>query len=1790
MVQLLDPEPVLLRVTIYKEDNDRESSVKSIGVTSGANTEPAVEQSQLLTTSDQLRKCEQSLPKEVHIQESPLLHQESASESSSNQLLVCSNRPVDTDIVAMFFERISPDVEVSVNSECSWILTCLNHKDLEKIISREQYTIAGNTLNVQLYDKRKEEEKYESRKFILKGFDGLSRLEHISLYIDSLSNNTRHDIEPLQDGTTVVVTFKTDIDGNSFVRNCCQKPFESNSITACHLRKTDSVWIEGLHPNANEDLLDLYFSNTGRSGGGEIAEIQMKASERTAILRFHDPDVVRRVTEREHTLKDFRLIVSRYYRDLQLSLYGANSPKVKLPEQCSICINPSLLNYIQTNMHHYNQELEQISKDVYCVITFENSPNSKQINLKPSLDVNLLLWYKIANDWKKLATEAVQKFMKRFDFKDFLIDQDLWEKIACKSKQLKLPCLDILHLPIENKLVVVGEERNVSDASRKLQDILTKAKEELENERNTVEDEIPFESIEELQFLQTMLKDDVSFVNISTNIAPPVLKLKGLKVKVHQAQKLISHLHSQLERKPLNWSSHMEDFIKSMDLKKVVQTHFAQNNLKATLMIRESVELLAVKADVKKVEDKIEELFQEETVNVTPEQIVVTMDEEWTRFLDDLKTKNKSRCRMVEAKNPPSIIIAGFSNNVSDAAKILKNYLNKKQITTKFISAEDVQVDYMENVSILKESLSKGVTIICIRTPSPGFKVIGRAELIDEAISAIKDHLSLVCKQTFTYCNAGETTALIKHRGTLQTKAKNHKCMLFIKTKEEIWNGANIAQHVSKQGDKDIMLPVLLPPVSKLRTGPTVQIGGVTVELKEGDITQERTDVIVNSTNNNLKLNSGVSGAILKAAGSSVQKECTSQGSQPDGSIVVTSSGQLLCQHIIHMVGAKSPAVITASVGKVLKECEQLNVRSAAFPAIGTGKGAVSGEAAINALFNGLENYFLNVTSSNMKTISIVAFEPRIYDCFADFFDKKKWNSSAGIPGTAPVTVNSQPSLTLPVQQKDLLPTQLQIQNVIVEVKEGDITQEGVEAIVNSTNTTLNLNSGVSKAILAKGGQTVTDECQKLVPQPNNGVVVTGSGQLPCNYIVHMVGQTDPALITASVEKVLEECEKKNISTVSFPALGTGVGKVKPEDSAESMLIGFENHLIRNQSSAIKFIYIVALEPSVHKVFSDILQQNSQQKMQTFGIDIGNLKVLVAPGDIIKERTDAIVNSTNVHLNLNTGVSQAILTAGGQPLVDECKQLGVQSVDSMVTTGAGNLHVKYILHLIEWTETSDIKASIDKILDECERLKISSVSFPAIGTGAGKLNPTVIANALLDAISEYVTDNVPPALSMIRIVLFTPVTANLFRKCIEQRFKIWQHDEPKTPPLNFGHQTEQVKPDKWVYPIILSAKKHLTSTVEIYGTSNKNIDEVRKDIENLIKEHCKCKIVDNNGTSSFSLNQMQEVTDFCEKLQLRVEIQQNNIIINGYIDEVLEFIMKLNSMVQSAKEQMTRKQEEAQIKAFVQWEFMDNGKFQPYDQSLNCDLEKAYQEKNETLKYKKNGEAYTINFKKKQVEDSKGNAVVISRRLLEGIFELPATWSDMNNQEFAMVDLPNGTVEYNEVAARFKKFCQKQLVKIIKIERIQNRKLWQSYSVRKQTVERKIAGANVEQILYHGTTKEITQKVNKTGFNRSFCGRNATAYGKGTYFALNASYSCDNRYSSPDNDECKFIYQARVITGNKCTGCQNMLEPTPVNAHGDPTDLCDCAVNDLNNPSIFVVFCDDGAYPEYLITFKTVAE
>ena len=91
----------------------------------------------------------------------------------------------------------------------------------------------------------------------------------------------------------------------------------------------------------------------------------------------------------------------------------------------------------------------------------------------------------------------------------------------------------------------------------------------------------------------------------------------------------------------------------------------------------------------------------------------------------------------------------------------------------------------------------------------------------------------------------------------------------------------------------------------------------------------------------------------------------------------------------------------------------------------------------------------------------------------------------------------------------------------------------------------------------------------------------------------------------------------------------------------------------------------------------------------------------------------------------------------------------------------------------------------------------------------------------------------------------------------------------------------------------------------------------------------------------------------------------------------------------------------------------------------------------------------------------------------------------------------------------------------------------------------------------------------------------ATIYGKGSYFARDASYSSYIKYSPPDGNGQKHVYLARVLTGEYTQGDEGMKEPPNKDEHRK----YDSVVNKTSDPSIFVVFFDTQAYPEYLIEF-----
>jgi len=93
----------------------------------------------------------------------------------------------------------------------------------------------------------------------------------------------------------------------------------------------------------------------------------------------------------------------------------------------------------------------------------------------------------------------------------------------------------------------------------------------------------------------------------------------------------------------------------------------------------------------------------------------------------------------------------------------------------------------------------------------------------------------------------------------------------------------------------------------------------------------------------------------------------------------------------------------------------------------------------------------------------------------------------------------------------------------------------------------------------------------------------------------------------------------------------------------------------------------------------------------------------------------------------------------------------------------------------------------------------------------------------------------------------------------------------------------------------------------------------------------------------------------------------------------------------------------------------------------------------------------------------------------------------------------------------------------------------------------------------------------------------ATPYGKGLYFARDASYSAKDQCSPRDASNHKHMFLAKVFIGDYTVGNPGLITPPPKIAKS--LELYDSVVDDVNNPQIFVIFADAQAYPTYLITF-----
>jgi O-acetyl-ADP-ribose deacetylase len=130
-----------------------------------------------------------------------------------------------------------------------------------------------------------------------------------------------------------------------------------------------------------------------------------------------------------------------------------------------------------------------------------------------------------------------------------------------------------------------------------------------------------------------------------------------------------------------------------------------------------------------------------------------------------------------------------------------------------------------------------------------------------------------------------------------------------------------------------------------------------------------------------------------------------------------------------------------------------------------------------------------------------------------------------------------------------------------IELLQGDITKQEVDAIVNAANRGLLGGGGVDGAIHRAGGRAIRDEAQLLGGCDTGDAKATTAGDLPAMYVIHAVGPVwqggdagEAELLASCHRRSLEVADELGCRTVAFPAISTGVYGYPVELAAEIAL------------------------------------------------------------------------------------------------------------------------------------------------------------------------------------------------------------------------------------------------------------------------------------------------------------------------------------------------------------------------------------------------------------------------------------------------------------------------------------------------------------------------------------------------------------------------------------------------------------------------------------------------------------
>ncbi|XP_065897421.1 uncharacterized protein [Dysidea avara] len=638
------------------------------------------------------------------------------------------------------------------------------------------------------------------------------------------------------------------------------------------------------------------------------------------------------------------------------------------------------------------------------------------------------------------------------------------------------------------------------------------------------------------------------------------------------------------------------------------------------------------------------------------------------------------------------------------------------------------------------------------------------------------------------------------------------------------------------------------------------------------------------------------------------------------------------------------------------------------------------------------------------------------------------------------------------------------------------------------------------------------------------------------------------------------------------------------------------------------------------------------QRVQVKRPDDSLLTIEVCIGNILDEPSDAIVNIVNCNFQDSAGLAKEIVDAGGptiqQEYDDHIKQHGAIRLCEAICLGSGALKCKNLIHVVPplWGdgkhgESAGINKAISNSLLLVENHSGSTVSIPSFYDDPPALSECAKTSILVTL--SLCSNGTLKSLKLVKFILPTTEIANEFQQelselqstipgvigsgdvSINQGFSwFWENDVGSLEPYSAKDSvslSQQYSLNSKVGKLTIKGNAYMIDFVKMVQVNEQTLTSRRIEKRKL---QTTWKYENDGGQWDLYTEQQSQAIETMWKsktpsvlqigkweytfnfdstpmTQINVSTNRSRPINRIGCETIQHFNYKVDKSLLLVGPKQNLDKAEKEIGKFLESNLVVEDI--SLSAALPCDLMHDISKKYDV-------EVSSLTPSKVVLKGLSSNVMRATMEVKELLLRdytkgektlYPVEWEPQND-EIELKLLSSGTPEWSKVSQQLHTTLSS--AEIIKIERVQNKWLWEKYGQHSKRMKKKNGGVINEKMLFHGTRNNPPSSIyqDEEGFDMRFS--NAGMWGTGNYFAVNASYSDGYAHLS---DGTKQMFLAKVLTGDSIQLKSNStLRMPPVKDSSKGVVRYDTVTGHTNGSQVFIAYSNDKAYPFYLISYR----